>query len=211
MGWLILALLAGATLAALLWWARPARSAIEMVVAMLLLAVAGYAWQGRPALPGKPTPPHVASAARDSLFAAERGQWLDKLGRDAQALDTADAFIRKGDTAYAIGVLRGELSRRPNSATLWIGLGNALVAHADGAVTPPARFAFVRAATLNPANPAAAYFLGLDYAVSGDLDRAAQLWRDIVIRAPADAPWRLAVAEKLILLEQLRGGAPAAR
>ena len=101
------------------------------------------------------------------------------------------------------------LSRRPNSAMLWIGLGNALVVHADGQVTPPARYAFVHAAELAPDRPAAGYFLALAYAQAGDLDHAEPIWRTLLRAAPADAPWRQVVADRLATVARLRH-APAA-
>ena len=204
MGWLILITLVAATLAGLLFAARPARRTVELVAALLLVAVAGYAWQGHPALSGSPTTARATHPPQDVLFAAERVRWLGKVGPDAQALDTADAFIQNGDAAYAIGVLRGELSRRPNSMILWIGLGNALVSYADNAVTPPARFAFERAAKLAPAHPAPVYFLALELAQSGDIETAERMWRSLLATTPADAPWRPWVEEKLAIVEQMR-------
>jgi len=206
-GWLILGLLAVATFAAIWFVARPPRGAIELVAATLFLAVAGYAWQGNPALSGKPTPPRANHPAEDTLFASERAAWVDKMGADAQALDTADAFIRNGDPAYAVGVLRGAISRKPDSMMLWLGLGNAMVTYADGSVTPPARYAFSRAAALAPGDPAPAYFLALALAQSGDLDSAERIWRNQLANAPADAPWRGRIMEKLILLDRARQGA----
>ena len=204
MGWLILAVLAIATLVALALFARPGRKALELVAAMLLLAVVGYAWQGHPRLGGRPTSPRAAHKPQDVLFAEERKHWLDQVGPDAQALDTADSLIRNGDPDYAIAILRGELSRRPKSMILWIGLGNALVAYADGSVTPAARFAFARAMAIAPGHPAPLYFLALDYAQMGDLDTAEAMWTATLKAAPPDAPWRLMVAEKLMVLEKLK-------
>lgn len=204
MGWVILIVLTLATLAALAWVARPRRGPIELVAAMLLVAVAGYAWQGRPTLGGKPAELRTNRKGEETLFATERAQWLERVGGDAQALDTADALIRNGDAAYAVGILRGAVARRPNSMMLWLGLGNALVAYADGSVAPPARYAFQRAAAAAPNHPAPAYFLALEYAQSGDLDTAEAIWRGQLKEAPADAPWRMQVAEKLIVAERLR-------
>lgn len=54
-GWIIPIALAGLTFAGL---ALPAggsrRAALEVVAAALLLALAGYAWQGSPDMPGHP-------------------------------------------------------------------------------------------------------------------------------------------------------------
>lgn len=206
MGWVVALALAAAMLAGLIALARPRRGAIGLVAAMLLLGVAGYAWQGSPRLAGRPTPPRASHPANDDVFAAERGAWFGTVGPDAQLLDSADALIRNGDPGYAIGVLRAGIARAPGDMILWTGLGNALVTYADGAVTPAARYAFMRASALGRDNPAPAYFLALALAQSGDLDAAEKIWRAILAHAPADAPWRARVAEKLILLAAVRAG-----
>ena len=53
-GWLILIVLAGMTLAGLTLPRAAPRAALEVVIAALLLALAGYAWQGSPGMPGHP-------------------------------------------------------------------------------------------------------------------------------------------------------------
>lgn len=54
MGWLLFALLAGLTGLALHASGRCSRQALELCGAALLVAAAGYAWQGSPDLPGQP-------------------------------------------------------------------------------------------------------------------------------------------------------------
>lgn len=203
-GWVILALLA-AVLGAGLWVAiRPARTVSELIAAALLVALAGYAWQGSPLVPGRPTGPKDNRPAPSNLFADERGRWLEQVGVDAQALDAADGLIRSGDPAYAAGILRAAIEHRPRSATLWIGLGNAIAQYADGLVTPPSRYAFQHASQLAPDSPAPGYFLGLTLAQSGDLDGAEQAWRGLLASAPKDAPWRAEVDQKLAAIDRAR-------
>lgn len=204
MGWAVLILLALAVAAVLWRVARPGRTGIELVAAALLLGVAGYAWQGSPHLAGRPTPPRANHPPADTLFAAERGAWMDSVGPDADMLNAADNFIRSNDPAYAVGILRGAVARAPNNMMLWLGLANALTVYADGVVTPPARYAYIRAAELSPGNPAAGYFLGLSLAQSGDLDGAERIWRAIQTHSPADAPWQGLIARRLAVLERLR-------
>lgn len=203
-GWLILALLAVVVGAGLWFVVRPGRAVGELVAAALLLALAGYAWQGSPMLAGHPTGPRDNSPPPSNLFAQERGRWLDQVGVDAQALDASDGLIGNGDSAYAIGILRAAIAQRPRSATLWIGLGNALAQYADGMVTPPARYAFQRASQLAPKSPAPGYFLGLTLAQSGDLDAAEQVWRGLLGQAQSDAPWKGEVEQKLDAIARAR-------
>jgi tetratricopeptide (TPR) repeat protein len=206
MGWLALFLLAGVTLLALILVVRPKRGAIELLAAALMLGVAGYAWQGSPSLPGKPTPPRAGHPAADTLFADERGTWLGTVGPEVQVLDAADNLIKANDPGYAIAIVRGAIQRAPDSMILWLGLANALVTYADGVVTPPARYAFEHASALAPRNPAPAYFMALNYAQMGDLDTAEKIWRSILSTSPADAPWRPIINEKLTVLARVRAG-----
>jgi cytochrome c-type biogenesis protein CcmH len=203
-GWVILALLAAVTLGLLILIVRPRRGAMELLAAALMVGVAGYAWQGSPALPGKPTPPRANHKPSDTLFAAERRIWLGTVGPEVQVLDAADNLIKSNDSSYAIAVLRGGIQRAPDSMILWLGLANALVTYADGSVTPAARYAFEHASKLAPGNPAPAYFMALDYAQMGDLDTAERVWRAVLATSPADAPWRPIIDEKLMILARVR-------
>lgn len=203
-GWLISLLLALAVTLGLMLASRPARGAILLIGAAMLVGLAGYAWQGSPSLTGHPTAAGAHMRGGDTLFAQERKVWLETVGFDALQLDGADAFIHNGDTDYAVGLLRAYLMREPGSMMLWLGLGNALQAHADGMLTPAARYAFDRAASAAPNHPAPPYFLGLAYLQMGDADNADATWRALLARAPAKAPWRQKLAARITLLEALR-------
>lgn len=197
MGWLVLSILVLAVIALMWRFAGLRGERLELLAAALLLGVAGYAWQGSPTLAGSPTPPKGEEAQPDSEFALERTKLLDRFGGDAQILDAADAMHRSGLDAYAIALIRGGLEKRPQSADLWVGMGNALTLYADGMVTPAAELAFSRAAGIAPDHPGPPYFMGLALAQSGQVDRAAAIWRALLARAPADAPWRKDVEQRL--------------
>ena len=63
MGWLSIVLLALALVAALWPFVRRDRGALQFLVAALLLALAGYSWQGRPDQPGS-----EPSRSRSAVF-----------------------------------------------------------------------------------------------------------------------------------------------
>jgi len=202
-GWLSV-LLALAVAGGLIVVARPARGALYLIGVALLIGLAGYAWQGSPGLAGSPTAPDAHKRGGDTLFAHERKIWLETVGFDASQLDGADAFIKNGDPDYAVGLLHAYLTREPDSMILWLGLGNALQAQADGALTPPAHYAFERAAQAAPGHSAPPYFLGLAYLQMGDVDGAEATWRALLAKTPADAPWHDKLAVRIALLQQLR-------
>lgn len=203
-GWLIFLSFAGVLGVALWWFAGRSALVGQLVGAMLMVAAAGYAWQGHPGLAGHAVSPADVPTPTDPAFAQERKDWMYGVGRDAEVLDTADTLIRNGDADYAIGILRGAIAHEPKDAMLWIGLGNALVQYGGHVVTPAAHYAYDRAAQLAPDNPAPRYFLGLADALSGDLASADMLWTKLLADAPAGAAWRPRVAAKLLILRRLR-------
>lgn len=205
MGWLIFLGFAMVTGGALWRFGRMPKGTIELLGAALFLAVAGYAWQGSPTLSGKPTPPPEDAHVPDSEFAKERTKLLGQFGADADILGAADAFHRRGLNLYAIGLIKGALERHPRSADLWVGLGNALVVHGAGMMSPAAQLAFERAAAIAPDHPGPPFFMGLAYAQAGQLDRAQAVWQALLERNRRDAPWRAEVEQRLAELQQMKG------
>jgi len=204
MGWLLLLILA-AVVFGLLWrFARFDRAALQLLAAALLIAAAGYAWQGRPGLPGKPVPPPQRQKLPDSEFAEARGGMLGEVDAASRWLTIADMYHRSGDTQSAAGAIRAGLKGRPKDPDLWVGLGNALVIHAGGMMTPAAELAFQRAARLAPDHPGPKFFYGLALAQGGKFDEAEKLWRALLAGAPAGAEWRPMVEERLAMLEQVK-------
>ena len=211
MGWLFVILFSAALLLALWRFARFDRIALQLLGSALLVAAAGYAWQGRPGLAGKPMPPPARQKLADSPFAETRQEMLGRVDTASRWLTIADMYHRSGDTQSAAGVLRSAVRAHPKNADLWLGLGNALVIHAGGMMTPAAELAFQRAARLAPEDPGPKFFYGLALAQGGKFDEAEALWRSLLASAPADAEWRPMVAERLRMIERERSTAERMR
>ena len=47
--------------------------------------------------------------------------------------------------------------------------------------------------------------MGLAFAQAGQIDRAEQIWRDLLARAPADAPWRADLEQRLAMIAGAQG------
>jgi cytochrome c-type biogenesis protein CcmH len=204
MGWVIAVILAAVT-GLLLWrFARLPRGSGGFIAAAMLVALAGYGWQARPNLAGAPRAAPDEAMMPDTPFATERLKMLERFGTVGQWLDFADALDRMGERRAAVSALSNAISQNPNSADLYVGLGNALTVHAGGLVTPAARLAFEKAAEIAPNHPGPPFFFGLALAQAGQLDDAERVWRDLLDRSPADAPYRADLARKLAQLEAMR-------
>jgi cytochrome c-type biogenesis protein CcmH/NrfG len=209
MGWLLILALAVLILAGLWKFARFDRAALQLLGAALLVALAGYAWQGRPGLTGKPVPPPVRKALPDSDFAKTRGAMLGQFDSASAWLGLAEAYQRDGDTRGGAEILQSAVAKSPNDPDLWVGLGNALVIHAGGVMTPSAELAFQRAARIAPDHPGPKFFLGLALAQGGKLEEAERLWRGLLATAPPGVSWRPMVEERLAMLDDAKAAAAA--
>ena len=199
-GWLILLLLVAAALGALRLLGLRG-SLLQLAAAALLFGSAGYALQGRPSLSGSPAstlapePPIPLTRIRHAFF----GQFTSA----EPWLRISESLASRGNTAGAVGALNSAVREHPDDPILWVGLGNALVDHAQG-LTPASQFAFQRAAELAPGHPAPIFFMGLALARSGDRAAAVALWKEILAQAPADASWRPIVEDAIAVMSEPR-------
>jgi cytochrome c-type biogenesis protein CcmH len=204
MGWLVMVVLTLAVGAGLFPFVRRDKGAVQFAGAALLLALAGYAWQGHPGMAGASRPPPGRLDLPDSDFARTRGDLLGRFDRAAAWLTLADGYQRRGDTASAAELLENAVSRSPDDPDLWVGYGNALVLHGGGMMSPAAQLAFQRAARLAPDHPAPRFFFALALAQGGNYDAAERIWRDLLATAPPDAAYRRIVEERLRALARAR-------
>lgn len=169
-------------------------------LALALAAVAafgGYAVSGHPLLSDAPAPPRE-DAARLGAAIEQAKRNLPLGGGDVSAwLMLADTFDRVGATERGVDAMQRALVDYPRSPDLWVGLGNALVVHAEGQVTPAARLAFGRAAALDPRHPGPRYFLGLAYLQAGKPADAVAAWQALRADSPPGSPWLADLDERI--------------
>lgn len=184
-GWLIAAAFAICLMTLLIVIGRIPRASWELTAAALLLGLAGYAWQGNPGLAGAPRKPATSASGQfDEQLAEQRRGLAERYGPAGQWLMLSDGLGRQGKTKEAANVLLAGLKQSPDDPNLWLGVGNALVAHAGGVVSPGADFAYRRAMTLDPEGPAPRYFYGLALVRAGQLQAARELWGPLAASAP---------------------------
>lgn len=206
MTWGFVLVIAIAIMAGMIRLGRLPRRAWELAGAALFLGIAGYAWQGQPSLAGSPKEPVEKLGLFDEDLAKQRDEMGGNFG-DARAwLVLADAQSRQGKFATAATALSKGLQTFPEDPDLWVALGNALVGHSNGLLTPASQFAYQKAATLAPDHPAPPFFLGLALATSGQLDQARTIWAELLERSPPDAEWREDLIARLARIDVLLAG-----
>ena len=204
MGWLILLGFLLLLFCGLVWLGKLPRGAYELTGAALLLGVAGYAWQGHPGMAGVSVEPKEKASSFDESSIESRAEMGERFGSAREWLVFSDSLNRSGKHGAAANYLRNGVKEHPNDPDLWVGLGNALVVHAEGIITPAAQFAFQRAADISPEHPGPPFFLGLAYAQSGKIDQARAIWTELLKRSTEDAPWREDLESRLAAMEQVQ-------
>jgi cytochrome c-type biogenesis protein CcmH len=183
-------------------------AAVVALVGLPVVAVGLYGELGSPELPDFPlaqrsrTPDGTQSL--DNLI-AQVEQHLEKNPTDGRGWSVvAPVYGRLGRLDDAVRAFRNSITYNGDSAARRADLGEALVGAAGGVVTAEAKTEFERAVALSAEEVKANYFLGLAAEQDGRAAEAASIWRAMLEKAPANAPWRSLVQEALMRV----GGSP---
>jgi cytochrome c-type biogenesis protein CcmH len=177
------------------------RRAVSLAALVLLPfgAMAFYLLTGAPSLPGQPLAARVA--AQDQSIERLVAQVEERLARNPEEGRgwevIAPIYLSLGRYGDAIKARRHALALNGESAERRAGLGEALVAAANGVVTAEAKGEFESAVKLDAEHAKARFFLGLAAEQDGRPDAAAATWRAMLASAPPDAPWAEAVRNAL--------------
>ena len=210
-GWAIMIALALMVFAGLWLVGGMTRPVFQLVAAAILLAFAGYQWQGRPGLPGAPGQPEEA---REEVTASliDLRSLMDRNFTPAKRyILPSDGYARRGDYEGAVQILRGGLKTDPRNADLWTAVGLDLMMASDGKLPPAAKLAFERARALDPRHPGPVYFTGLAALRDGNPEDALILWSSLLSGDYRAGEWREKVRPQAEALAQMLSGAMAAQ
>lgn len=186
------------------------RQRIIAVIALTVFpagAIALYLAIGSPSLPGQPLAARV-QAERQSIaqLVAQVEAHLAKNPDEGRGWEVvAPIYLRMGRFDDAVKARRLALKLNGESAERYASLGEALTAAANGVVTAEALAAFKSAIALDADQVMARFFLGLAAEQDGRASEAAAMWRALLDRAPANAPWAEFIRAEL---SRLTGGGP---
>lgn len=204
MGLFPLLVLALAAFAAIRRFGGLDRAGSQFLAAALLLACAGYAWQGSPGLSGSPRAAAERRPAPETAFAILRKDMFGRFDNADRWLMIAERYLARGDTRQAAGLIRSAIRAHPENAILWTGYGDVLVLHGDGALSPAADLAFRRAVSLAPKHPGPRIFHGIALAQNGRFEEAELRWLEALALSPADAPWREGLERQIEMVREAR-------
>jgi cytochrome c-type biogenesis protein CcmH len=192
--------------------ARAATIAVAVVLPLLALGI--YLAYGSPRLPDQPLAARLQDPASDQnleVLVARVEARLRERPEEGEGWDViAPVYMgwrRYSDAAEAYGQairLLGESAKRLS------GRGQALVLANNGVVTEEARGALVRAVELDKTLIEPRILLAIAKEQDGEFQAAIEDWRALLDQAPADAPWRRMVEQKIATDEAHLAGKPVA-
>jgi cytochrome c-type biogenesis protein CcmH len=187
---------------------RRRTTAIAALVLLPVFAVAFYLTIGSPQMPGEPLAERQSAARENPPIEALITQVEDHVARnpdDGRGWEVlAPVYMRLGRFDDSVRAWRNAIRLNGSTAAREADLGEALVAGANGVVTADAKAAFDRALALDKDDVKTRFYLGMAADQDGKRAEADAIWRDLLVKAPPDAPWIEVVRHAL------DRGAPAA-
>jgi cytochrome c-type biogenesis protein CcmH len=174
-------------------------AALAVGLGVPALALAIYLAGGAPGLPGRaPDAVTAGGAGNMEALVAELGEKLKSRPDDARGWALyARSLASLGRMAEAVPAFTRAASLDPENADVQSQLGEALSFAAGGTVTPRAAEAFGRALAIDAQEPRARYYLGLADRQAGRPRAALDRWLALETDAPADAPWRGVLTDRI--------------
>lgn len=204
MSWLPILAIALVTFLVAAFVLRIPKPGWAMVASVLMLGLAGYAYQGNPGYASAPKAAQEQAAAEGSEALVEVRRGLFPPTDPVPGyLTVSDGFARRGRYQDAADALKQGLRENPKHGEGWLALALALTEHTGGQITPPALEAYARAEENLPGHPAPGYFLGSALLGSGKVLEARQVWVNLYQNTPEDAPWREDLAFRISQVDQM--------
>ncbi|MBP1850887.1 c-type cytochrome biogenesis protein CcmI [Rhizobium halophytocola] len=164
---------------------------VFVIVLLPVIALGLYLGTGAPGIPDQPLAARLENPGNNlALLVTKVEKHLAANPDDGSGWDVvAPIYMRMGRFGDADLAYRNAIRLLGENAVRLKGLGEAVIAQAEGVVTDEARSAFEKALKLAPDDPQAQYYLALALEQSGKKDEARAAFEAIVETSPKDAPW----------------------
>lgn len=196
--------------------ARPSRLArgvaVVAVVLVPLLSVGGYLVIGHPDLPDAPLAARLAGQGQsiEGLIVRVEAH-LAKNPDDARGWEViAPVYMRVGRTQDAAKAWTNAIRIAGPSERRYVGLGEALVADADGTIGTAAQAAFRDALKAEPNAVLPRMYLAAALSQDGKASEAVDAWKALIASGTEADPWMAVAREELAKAEAAASGKPEA-
>lgn len=187
---------------------------IVAVVLVPVFSVGGYLLIGRPDLPDAPLAGRLAGGAEGQSIEAlvvRVEAHLAKNPDDARGWEViAPVYMRIGRMQDAADAWSRAIRLAGPSERRDVGLGEALVAAAEGTIGPEAQAAFREALTVAPGAVLPRMYLAAALGQEGKTQEAVAAWKSLVASGTDADPWIGVAREELAKAEAMASGKPIA-
>ena len=163
-------------------------------------------------MPGAPLASRGGAAAENRSIEALVAQveaHVEASPNDGKAWEVlAPVYMRLGRADDAVTAWRNAIRLNGSSASREADFGEAVVAAADGVVTPEAKAAFERALALDKQDVMARFYLGMAADQDGRRADADSIWGELLASAPPGATWVEAVRHAMARPTQAAARSP---
>jgi cytochrome c-type biogenesis protein CcmH len=179
---------------------------VSAIIAVPLVAGPLYMLLGSPDLPGEPIMGRASGEGQANSIAALIAKieaHLEENPKDGRGWEVvAPVYMKLERYDDAVKARRNALNLMGATADREVDLGEALTSAAGGVVTAEAKATFERAAAIQADHFKAMFYLGLAAQQDGNGGEAARIWRNLIAKAPPDAPWLTVVRQSLARVER---------
>ena len=188
---------------------RKSAIAGAILSSLIISAIAffGYAEWGSLSTPDQPLVARMNADPKGQsiqLLLKRAENQLEKDPSDGRGwLVVAPVYMRLNRPKEAVNAFKNAIRILGPTPDLQTQLGEAIAVSASGVVTEDARQLFEKAAIGDPASIKPRFFLAIALNQSGEYDRAASAWDDLIKKSPQGAPW-LEVATQQLKLARSR-------
>jgi cytochrome c-type biogenesis protein CcmH len=176
------------------------------ILLLPLLTVGLYILLGNPALSDFPLKQRQNKAIESndiSMLVKRVEEHLSNNPQDGKGWDIiAPVYVQLDRLDQAVEAYQNAIRILGSTAERQSNMGEVLVTKNDGRINDDALDAFKKAAELDKNAIKPRFFIAKAYEQDGEIDRARQVWQELIDKAPTDASWLSSAKSELAMLDK---------